>query len=654
MSRRDDGERLDPFSERSETDPQTVADEIYGSALENLDTGRVVARPLSINEIWADPTQPRRTVPSSIRDEWDGDPDAVVAIFARWKSAVEEALGVPVDIKTMMTGDAPLFELSKPNQVITQFFDLVTLAGSIRDTQLNHPIGVTAIPGGHLVVFGERRWLAYHLLNIVFPDETYGRIPARVLDENAFDLAKAQAAENTARSDLNAIAKTRQFAKLLIAATDGEDVSFNTYSSLVLPGGCDRRYYAQVANGNVHRIPRGLGPKFEQALNISVDQMRRYRNLLKLTSDDEVNDGIWTLADDNDWAEGFLRDIAGIPTNLLRQILYTVPIGTVYEMEERLRDAIADVQRHLEREREAAKFEQDKARGLPQYTPPAKQAPSPSVQETPTETPTWYIGDRVITRTGREGRVVGFSGRLVNVRDANGVQQHDRATLSKPPYRQQEQTHVEEIEEPEKATLEPHEWLGKRVKSIYAKWEATVIQIGVNGRLLICQTTTGETHKVPPSGLEVLPEGHVDVIGLLRRHPSSDVVESPTDVETVDETQEEDVSDNGHSADGDEAAVVEVKLMVRLPEHLQATIRYLAGMARIYNHENAQNTINDLDKMTTRDVADLAGMSEQAVQQTLQGYEAHIGNLLEMMLQNVEDYTRWIRELVADARGDGG
>ena len=47
-------------------------------------------------------------------------------------------------------------------------------------------------------------------------------------------------------------------------------------------------------------------------------------------------------------------------------------------------------------------------------------------------------------------------------------------------------------------------------------------------------------------------------------------------------------------------------------------------------------------------------MNEQQSQQALQAWETHVGGLLENAQQQVEQYTHWIRELVADAREDGG
>ena len=73
---------------------------------------------------------------------------------------------------------------------------------------------------------------------------------------------------------------------------------------MVEPGGCDRAFYAQVADGAVFRVPRGQGEVLIGALGLkNPAQLRQYRALLDLP------DEVWTIADDLDWAEGYIREM---------------------------------------------------------------------------------------------------------------------------------------------------------------------------------------------------------------------------------------------------------------------------------------------------------------------------------------------------------
>ena len=126
--------------------------------------------------------------------------------------------------------------------------ELADLAISIRKTGLTNPI--TVRQNGSCVSArkpGERRWLAYHLLNLYFPDEDWKRIPAHLVDEVS---VWRQASENNARSDLNAIWP---------GATACDPVDglvgrawlrvFTLFDEILDAGGSERDYYAQVADG---------------------------------------------------------------------------------------------------------------------------------------------------------------------------------------------------------------------------------------------------------------------------------------------------------------------------------------------------------------------------------------------------------------------
>jgi ParB-like chromosome segregation protein Spo0J len=177
--------------------------------------------------------------------------------------------------------------------------DLADLAISIRKTGLTNPITVVRMDRIYRLETGERRWLAYHLLNIYFPDEDWNRIPAHLVDEIS---VWRQASENNARADLNAISRARQLAILLMDLLAERGYEFYTFDELIETGGTEREYYAQVADGNEFRVPRGEGERLLNAMGLkNPTQIRQYRQLLRLP------DEVWQEADDKNLTEGEIR-----------------------------------------------------------------------------------------------------------------------------------------------------------------------------------------------------------------------------------------------------------------------------------------------------------------------------------------------------------
>lgn len=674
MSRHKNVKKLNAFDDSGD-DLQSVTNAIYGLTADEMDTGRVVAQPIRIDAIWADVTQPRRSVPTSVRGDWAGDPDAVPALFARWKELVVIELGHDFGIQSIWDGEENPFAEDNYPPTTDKFKKVVQLAGNIHESQLSHPIGVTQREdGSYLIVFGERRWLAYHLLNMIYPDDKYQRIAARVIENDEFGLADMQASENMVRSDLNAISKARQFAKLLMAARDDEYLHYNDFDS-------DRAYYAQVADGPKHQIPRNMGTSFENTLNISTGQMRQYRGLLRLTDDDEVNDLIWTLGDDNDWAEGFMRDIGQLGTEdpeSLRKVLYTVTTVTVWDLEKALRQAIAA---HKQPKPTPATSQVDRAMPSadraewPHDEPTQRvEAPVRSRPLPPMQTNKWRVGDWVETRTGRIGKVVGISGRYANVQDANGIRQHDQDTLERaeepePPFRAGERVvtdagilcrvyevkpdgmvRVQELEDPSKiwtfdtnnlrkATAEDaladsptpsagaqeamlQHWVGKRIRHQYSNWEAEVTE--VTGSRLICHADDGRQYTVLPSDVIVID------------HP-------PMDLRTEDER----VTDNASSQ------ARAVPLLDDQPEDIRQLVYNLRGLAIGLGERRVQKHIDQLIAMSNVDLVSEAGMNADATRAVLTDYANDIAHLLENAQQTFESYLEWIGQAVDVLREDG-
>lgn len=286
---------------------------------------RIVARAISIFDIHPDPAQPRRTIPSRIREVWNGNPNSVKELLMVWWGEIQrergEAQGVeeaPFDIGTYLEGgqteraeqEDGTYSAGPLEQAL---FNIIMLAASIRRDGLTNPITVAHIGGGtYRLETGERRWLAYHLLHAWFdghdgrPDEgaRWESIPARVMDE--IDVWR-QASENNARDNLNIIGKARQYAVLMMDL-HGMDAfrSIQTFGS-------DREYYAQSADLST---PLGKRETLLNALGVSSPSvMTRLRHMLKLP------DEIWQGGDDYNLPEDVLEKLYQIAIRDRRQAI---------------------------------------------------------------------------------------------------------------------------------------------------------------------------------------------------------------------------------------------------------------------------------------------------------------------------------------------
>lgn len=267
------------------------------------DSGRMLATPIAIQAIRSDVKQPRRVVPSEIRALAPNYWQDAEQMLNHWHQLAETSHGKPIDVYQGLMGygvgdDAARTE----NGVVRGFFDLMALAASIQADGLSNPITIVEYKIKEFIFIietGERRWLAYHLLAMHGFDD-FAKIPARVVEE--IDLWR-QAGENANREDLVGVALTRQLALLIMDLRVGiGGQTYYPFDDPLFVGACDRKFYAQVANGNIHGIPRGQGQKILNATRIaSMDSVRKYRALLSLS------DEMWQEADDNNWTEGEIR-----------------------------------------------------------------------------------------------------------------------------------------------------------------------------------------------------------------------------------------------------------------------------------------------------------------------------------------------------------
>ena len=281
-------------------EPDAYSDEGFVPA-----AGRTMkARPISILSILPDPAQPRRAVPSAARAAWDGKStdDSISAMLSAWVQLAEHELGEPLELYVAKDPpeDYKRIEVEEETTPITfKLLKLTDLANDIFLNGLNEPIHVVAQEEGYRAESGERRWLAHWLLHLFTRDEKWTKINAFVRDD--FSVWR-QASENGAREKLNAIQLARQLARLLMDIYQRDGVVFTSYDEALRNGGGDRAYYAQVADGDEFRIPRGWGEKIVAAMGLPNTQMlRQYRALLR------VPDAIWMQGDDQSWPERALR-----------------------------------------------------------------------------------------------------------------------------------------------------------------------------------------------------------------------------------------------------------------------------------------------------------------------------------------------------------
>lgn len=287
------------------------ADEaIFGTQeIERMDISeRPVIKLVGIFEIFPDTAQPRRAVPSSVRHFWSGEPDGLGRLFDMWIKTIQQERGDSFDLYDYLNQDGSVEnaadridveEDASPSE--RALLSLAQLAISIKSIGLTNAITVAETGRTYRLETGERRWMAYHLLNHYFDDGKWTKIPARVFKQA--DIWR-QAAENSARADLNAIAKARQLAILLMHMLQQEKgAEFQSFEAIINSGRSEREYYAQVADGEgAYRIPHKQTEKLVAAMGLKQpSQIRQYRMLLRRS------DAEWTTADDYDLTEWEIR-----------------------------------------------------------------------------------------------------------------------------------------------------------------------------------------------------------------------------------------------------------------------------------------------------------------------------------------------------------
>lgn len=277
--------------------PNEVDAALFGE-IAQVDAARLTAEPVSIFQIHPDPAQPRRTVPSAIRSQWDGTPEGISAMLELWLEAVAEERGEPFPLEECLNLTEDFERAEKMGPLEALFAELVDLASSCLHQGLTNPITVARAGVTYRLETGERRLLAFHLLCWYTQDSKWSKIPARVVDR--VDVWR-QAAENGSRADLNAIGRARQFALLLMDLYGVE--KFEAYN----PQAPDVGFYAQVRELDV---PRGKGDQLLSVLGLKHrNAFMRCRKLLGLPPE------VWQMGDDASFSEDLLLELSRMPAD---------------------------------------------------------------------------------------------------------------------------------------------------------------------------------------------------------------------------------------------------------------------------------------------------------------------------------------------------
>jgi len=290
-----------PFAEEETPTTSNIRDsdgDLFGNTAQAEAKRGERLKKLSIFDIEPDPTQPRRTIPSAVRNLWNGAPTMLGRMFADWESLAQQECGnqAPL-IRQRLDGQEVESDDSLP-PITDALLKLVTLAIRIKQEGLTNPITVVEYePSRYRLVTGERRWLAHHLLYAYSTgDKQWSNIAAQVVKRTD---RFAQASENTARGNLNMVARSRQWALLVMAQHEASgEYQFAPYGEFEK----DVDYYRQVgelAALDAAAVMSACGVRNKASLS-------QYRKVLNLSPQD------WTRADDENWGRRQIDELLGV------------------------------------------------------------------------------------------------------------------------------------------------------------------------------------------------------------------------------------------------------------------------------------------------------------------------------------------------------
>lgn len=632
---------------------------------------------LNIMEIRADITQPRRIIPREIRGSWNGMPDGVPALLDRW--AHEAGVSASV-VEKMLAGSQSVHSVSGVDPVLDEFAKLIDLASQIFDVGLQQRIGVSSVGDGYQIIFGERRWMAFHAL-AHWVSEEWHQIPAKVASVSPWELAKIQAAENFQRVELNAIEKARQFAKLLIVSrADTTDVPYDAWNTLVVEGGCDRPYYAQVADGNIHPIPYGMGSQFEQALGISTGQMRNYRSILRPTGEYEVDNWFWDVADKYDWSEKFQREIVqhiGISWIHQARDKHISDEWGIDAVGRSFREKIAQGKAIKKSRSDAEKRHPGDASPeesnspapsghsfggeyVGEVTPSLEQEHVSQLPPNPAKSPVMdsqkryeltekYLNKRVVLRGGKSGTVINVETMGLRVRLEDGA----KPIIS-------ESAIVEILgttpPQPYRLSRAQLEALTVRYAGYYVRLSGNrageVLDVKDDGRIRIKVDGQPASSLHDEAEIEAVinETAYLEFIGRITPPQPSPNSGQESDKQDDYEVPEylDGASDKGLSSKG----YVEADSLLDMQSGDVSTVLFaMYSLAQKVKADDARNVAGTLTTYSMDDVEMMAEqMTADEVEALLQGHNHAMALFFEGCMRSVEEYTRWMQEQVADCR----
>jgi hypothetical protein len=220
------------------------------------------------------------------------------ALLSDWHALVEKRLGKSIDLKSAIQGSGDELPDSR-DPLIANYIELVRFAHTLHMDGQRDAVEIYRKGNGWKILDGERRWVATHLLML----HVNGDRDTVLAVEKKPDIF-AQATKNGARRPLTATEMARQIALLVIHMYTGDPgVQFDEFETMILSGECDRKYYAQVRDGNQYRIKKGMLEHVLAATGLkSKEQISQYRALL------DIPDALWMQADEEGWTEGAIRE----------------------------------------------------------------------------------------------------------------------------------------------------------------------------------------------------------------------------------------------------------------------------------------------------------------------------------------------------------
>jgi len=272
--------------------------DVYGG-LDLRVTSNVVARPISLYDIQPDPTQPRRVLPSYLRHLLRSA--SIDEIIMQWHIVAEQELGERIDTLALIEKRGQVAEEeSNASGAAGDFLEMLKLAGDIHRDGLLNPITIIGLDTPYRIETGERRWWAYHMLRFYIGSTQWEAIPANITHRAS---VWRMAGENQSRQNLNSIAKARQLALIIMDLNVDRD--YLPYDSFPH----DREYYAQVGNGNEHRIPDDRLKEVCDATGLSSKaQVSQYRRLVR-----DLDNDLWDKFDQDNTPELVIRQILSTP-----------------------------------------------------------------------------------------------------------------------------------------------------------------------------------------------------------------------------------------------------------------------------------------------------------------------------------------------------